>query len=89
MAPPSYPTQLIGVLLATAAIQMVWSAARGLASTIGQQHAMAGQISAVISLASSAASMAAYFLGGVLSAYLESRNAPPRRSAGGRVNGPT
>ena len=75
VAPPSYLTLLIGVLLATATIQMVWSAARGLASTIGQQHAMAGQISTVLSMATSVASMGAYFLGGVLSAYLESRNA--------------
>src|SRR6185503_3106247 len=50
--PPTYPVLLIGGLLATAAIQFVYGGANGLATAIGRRHAMTGQMSTVMNLAS-------------------------------------
>jgi Na+/melibiose symporter-like transporter len=53
----------------------VASAQNGLASTIGQQHAISGQISAVWNIFSSLPNIAAFLLGGSLSSLLEGENA--------------
>ncbi len=72
---PTYWVLLAGVLVATAMIQMVWAAGRGATSAIGQAEAMTGQVSVMGNLALALPSLAAYFLGGALSGYLESRDA--------------
>src|SRR5207247_1208928 len=45
--PVTYVTLLVAVMLLTTSFLFVASAQNGLTSTIGQQHAMSGQISAV------------------------------------------
>ena len=72
---PTYGVLLAGVLLATIAIQLVWSAARGATSAVGQEEAMTGMMSVIGNLAFVVPSLAAYFLGGALSEYLEGRGA--------------
>jgi MFS family permease len=69
--PPTYPTLLVGGLVATASIQLVYGAANGLATTIGRKHAMTGQMSTAVNVANTIPVAAAYFLGGVLSETLE------------------
>jgi MFS family permease len=69
--PPTYPVLLVGGLLATASIQLVYGAANGLATTIGRKHAMTGQMSTAMNLANTIPVAIAYLLGGVLSATLE------------------
>jgi MFS family permease len=71
---PTYAMLLVGLLIATCAVQIVASAANGLVSTIGQQHIMAGQVSTVFNLATWIPVTAATVLGGVFSDALESRN---------------
>jgi MFS family permease len=71
---PSYGVLLAGVLFATAAIQMVWSAARGASSAIGQEEAMTGQFSVIGNIAFAVPVLVAYFLGGALSGRLEGRD---------------
>jgi predicted MFS family arabinose efflux permease len=68
------------MLLANAVIEVVcylflWAAWNGLASTIGQRHAMSGQMSAVWNFAGTLATFAALTLGGVLSDQLEGLSA--------------
>lgn len=72
---PSYGVLLGGVLASTIMIQMVWAAGRGATSAVGQAEAMTGQVSVVGNLAVAVPSLAAYFLGGALSGFLESRDA--------------
>ena len=62
---PTYAMLLVGLLIATCAVQMVAS---------GQQHIMAGQVSTVFNLATWIPVTAATVLGGVFSDALESRN---------------
>lgn len=71
---PSYGVLLGGVMLTTVFIQMVLSAARGASSAIGQDEAVTGQASVIGNLAVLAPNLAAYFLGGALSGYLETRD---------------
>ena len=70
---PTYAVLLAGVFLVTAVSQTALSAAAGLASAIGQQHAMAGQMSTTLSIATAFPAFAAYLIGGALSGYLESK----------------
>ncbi len=72
---PTYGTLLAGVFLTTVAIQFVFSAGRGVTSAIGQEEAMTGQVSVLGNLAILVPNLAAYFLGGALSGYLEGRDA--------------
>lgn len=72
---PTYGVLLGGVILTTVAIQMVLSAARGASSAVGQDEAVTGQASVIGNLAVLAPNLAAYFLGGALSGYLETRDA--------------
>lgn len=67
----TYWTLLAATLLLTMAFLFVSSAQNGLASVIGQQHAMSGQISAVWNIASSIPAFAALLIGGYLSGALE------------------
>ena len=71
----SYLTLLIGVLMLTFGYLFVVAAKDGLASTIGQQHVMSGQISAVWNVVASLPGLCAFLLGGVLSDQLEGQNA--------------
>jgi MFS family permease len=74
-APVTYATLLTAMVLLTASFLSVSSAQNGLASTIGQQHAMSGQISAVLNIFGSIPSVAALLIGGYLSSMLAGRNA--------------
>jgi len=65
---------LISTLLLTTSFLFVASAQNGLTSTIGQQHAISGQLSAVWNVFSSIPNAVALLLGGSLSAMLESEN---------------
>jgi len=73
--PITYATLLVAVLLLTTSFLFVSSAQNGLASTIGQQHVMSGQISAVWNIVGSVTAVAALLLGGYLSDLLESQDA--------------
>jgi MFS family permease len=72
--PMSYATLLIAVVLLTASFLFVASAQNGLTSTIGQQHAMTGQVSAVWNVFLSIPTVAALLIGGTLSGMLEDEN---------------
>jgi MFS family permease len=72
--PVTYLMLLIAVMLLTASYLFVASAQNGLASLIGQQHAMSGQISAVWNIFASVPIVAALLIGGILSDLLEREN---------------
>jgi Na+/melibiose symporter-like transporter len=69
--PPSYPVLLVGVMVATASIQLVFGAANGLATAIGRRHAMTGQMSTAVNVANTLPIAVASWLGGMLSQNLE------------------
>jgi Major Facilitator Superfamily len=71
LAPTSYGSLLAGMLLATAAYLFVRSAVFGLSADLAQQHLMTGRISALRTVISTAAGLAAFVVGGVLSQALE------------------
>ncbi len=73
--PVSYAMLLAALVLLTASFLFVASAQNGLTATLGQQHAMSGQISAVWNVVGSLPAVAALLLGGSLSDLLETRNA--------------
>ena len=73
--PMTYSSLLVAVIVLTTAFLFVASAQNGLASTIGQQHAMTGQISAAWNVFASIPTVAALLAGGWLSSLLEDRNA--------------
>lgn len=73
--PITYETLLIAVLLLTTSFLFVSSAQHGLASVIGQQHAMSGQVSAVWNIFASIPTIGALLIGGALSDLLEGRSA--------------
>jgi hypothetical protein len=79
--PITYVRLLVAVLLLTISFLFVASAQNGLASTVGQRHAMSGQISAVWNVFASVPTVAALIIGGFLSDRLEGENA----SEAGRV----
>jgi hypothetical protein len=74
-APISYGMLLAAVVLLTTSSLFVASAQNGLTSTIGQQHAMTGQISAVWNVFLSIPTVAALLIGGTLSGMLEQEEA--------------
>lgn len=73
--PVGYGTLLTALLLLTTAFLFVSSAQNGLASLIGQQHAMTGRISAAWNVFSSIPTVIALLIGGHLSGLLADRNA--------------
>jgi len=75
LIPITYTTLLIAVMLLTISFLFVASAQNGLTSTIGQQHVMSGQISAVWNIFASIPTIAALLIGGTLSGLLEDKNA--------------
>jgi hypothetical protein len=74
-APIAYGTLLVAVMLLTASFLFVASAQNGLTATLGQQHAMTGQISAAWNVFLSIPTVAALLAGGTLSGILEDRGA--------------
>jgi Major Facilitator Superfamily len=72
--PTTYLTLLAAVVVLTTSFLFVSSAQNGLTSTIGQQHAMTGQISAVWNVFLAIPAVAALLLGGTLSGMLEESN---------------
>ncbi len=74
-APITYITLLVALVLLTTSFLFVASAQNGLTSTLGQQHVMSGQISAIWNIFASIPTVAALLLGGSLSNVLEERNA--------------
>lgn len=75
LVPMTYASLLAAVIALTTSFLFVASAQNGLASTIGQQHAMTGQISAAWNVFASIPTVAALLIGGWLSSFLEDRNA--------------
>jgi MFS family permease len=73
--PVTYITLLIAVLLLTTSSLFVASAQNGLTSTVGQQHAMSGQISAAWNIFTSIPAIGSLLIGGSLSDLLEHRDA--------------
>src|ERR1700721_1493264 len=73
-APMTYSMLLVAVVVLTASFLFVASAQNGLTTTIGQQHAMTGQISAVWNVFLSVPTVAALLIGGTLSGMLERQN---------------
>jgi hypothetical protein len=71
----TYLMLLVAVVLLTTSFLFVASAQNGLTSTIGQQHAMTGQISAVWNVFLTIPTVGAFFVGGALSGMLEDQNA--------------
>ncbi|TMJ27446.1 MAG: MFS transporter [Alphaproteobacteria bacterium] len=71
----TYWTLLVAVVLLTTSYLFVASAQNGLASTIGQQHAMSGQVSAVWNIFIAIPTVAALLIGGALSELLEHADA--------------
>jgi hypothetical protein len=72
--PTTYFTLLAAVMLLTTSFLFVASAQNGLTSTLGQQHAMSGQISALWSVFVSIPVIGALLVGGTLSDLLEHRS---------------
>jgi hypothetical protein len=71
--PITYATILIAVMLLTTSFLFITSAQSGLTSTIGQQHVMSGQISAVWNTFALVPTVAALLVGGILSDVLEEK----------------
>ena len=69
--PVTYVTLLSAVFLLTISFLFVASAQNGLASTIGQQHAMTGRVSTVWNVFGSLPGIAALLIGGAVSDILE------------------
>lgn len=72
--PVTYPSLLVALILLTASFLFVASAQNGLTATLGQQHVMSGQVSAVWNIVGSLPVVAALLVGGSLSDLLEARN---------------
>jgi Major Facilitator Superfamily len=75
LTPVSYGGLLVATLLLTTSFLFVASAQNGLASVLGQQHLMSGQVSAVWNIFTSLPTMAALLIGGALSDTLEGQRA--------------
>ncbi|HEX2817507.1 MAG TPA: hypothetical protein VHN39_14000 [Phenylobacterium sp.] len=74
-APPTYAVWVVGGTLLVALMQFVAGAAAGLASAVGRHHAMAGQMSTVMNVATLAPQFMAMLLGGILAGFLEGAQA--------------
>jgi MFS family permease len=72
---PTYAVLLTGVLLLTILMQFVGGAAAGLSSAVGRHHAMTGQMSTVMNMATLAPQVMAAFGGGILAGLLEGAGA--------------
>lgn len=72
---PTYLLLLAGVFLVTTLMQFVAGAAAGLSSAVGRHHAMAGQMSTVMNVATLAPQMMAMLIGGLLAGVLEGAGA--------------
>jgi hypothetical protein len=72
--PMTYSMLIVAVVLLTASFLFVASAQNGLTTTIGQQHAMTGQISSVWNVFLSVPTVGALLMGGVLSGMLETES---------------
>jgi hypothetical protein len=75
LLPPTYGVLLGGLIIVTAVFQIVSGAGAGLLSTIGQRRALAGQMSALLSVAVVTPQILAALAGGALSDFLETRGA--------------
>ena len=73
--PVSYGSLLAGLMLVTVSFLFVASAQNGLTSTLGQQHAMSGQISAAWNIFGAIPGVTALLIGGSLSNLLEQKDA--------------
>lgn len=74
-ASPSYPMLMVAVLISTVAWSFARAADQGLISMAGQQLSMTGWMSVVWSVCASLPYLAAYGAGGLLSQFMEGRNA--------------
>ncbi len=74
LGPLTYASLLAAMIVLTTSFLFVASALNGLMSTIGQQHAMTGQISAAWNIFSSIPLVASLLIGGWLSSLLEEQS---------------
>jgi MFS family permease len=70
-APPTYAILLFGALLVGVLLQLVSGAAAGIATAIGQRHAMSGQVSTAMNTAIIIPAVLAGSLGGMLAQSIE------------------
>jgi hypothetical protein len=75
LAAVTYTTLLVGVLLLRTSFLFVLGAQNGLTSTLGQQHVMSGQISAIWNVFLSLCGASVVLVGGSVSDMLEGQNA--------------
>ena len=75
LTPISYVALLVAMVLLRTSFLFVSSAQNGLASVLGQQHLMSGQVSAAWNIFASLPAIAALLIGGALSDILEGENA--------------
>ena len=75
LTPISYVVLLVAMVLLSTSFLFVSSAQNGLASVLGQQHLMSGQVSAAWNIFASLPAIAALLIGGALSDILEGENA--------------
>lgn len=73
--PLNYTTLVVSFILLTVSYLLIASAMRGLASVIGQQRLISGQVSTVWTIVTLLPSLTAVLLGGELSQHLEGENA--------------
>jgi MFS family permease len=73
--PVTYATLLVAVIMLTTAFLFVQAAQAGLTSTIGQQHVMSGQVSAMWNIFLAVPVLAGFLIGGLISDQLEGKNA--------------
>lgn len=65
-APPTYAVLLAGALLVGVLLQLATGAASGIATAIGRRHAMSGQMSTAMNIATVVPAVACGWLGGLL-----------------------
>ncbi|MBS0331939.1 MAG: hypothetical protein JSS35_04175, partial [Proteobacteria bacterium] len=70
-APPTYGVLLAGVILVGALLQLVSGSAAGIATAIGQRHAMSGQVSTAMNTAIIVPAVLVGWLGGLLAQSIE------------------
>ena len=73
--PPTYFALLAAMVMLGASFLFIMSALRGLTSTIGQQHVMSGQVSALWNIFEALPAIAALLAGGLLSELMEGAKA--------------
>jgi MFS family permease len=72
--PFTYPSLIIAIVITTSCALFTASAQNGLSATLGQRHAMCGQMSSVWNMFTAAPAAIAYIAGGFISDFLKALN---------------